>query len=152
MTDYEKKGHPVLGIILGAIGIIVAVTLVLVTGVVGGGVALVLGVIALLLGIGAVKGGKKGGGIGSIVVGAIAILLAVVMTFSTVTLFREMQKRADENIEKTPLMAKYLKDPYMGFLGMVLNMSKDNLDEAKAEDLRAEMDYLSNVIQQEQQK
>ena len=50
MTDYEKKGHPVLGIILGAIGIIVAVTLVLVTGVVGGGVALVLGVIALLVG------------------------------------------------------------------------------------------------------
>jgi len=149
MTEYAKKGHPVLGIILGAIGIIIAVTLCLLTGVIGGAVALILGLIALLLGISAVKGGKKGGGIGSIVVGAIAILLAVIMTFTTVVLFKEMQRRANET-PQTPLMAKYLNDPYTGFVGMVLNMSKDNLNDAKAEELKAEMDYLSSLINSEQ--
>ena len=152
MSNYEKKGHPVLGIVLGILGIAAALFLCLLTGWIGGAVALIFGVIALLLGIFAVKGGKKGGGIGSIVVGVLAIILAVAMTFTTIGGLTEMKKLA--TAEETPLMAKYMDNPSLGFLGIVLNIGKDleGKDQAAQDDLanklKAEYDILNKKLEE----
>ena len=59
MSNYEQKsGHPVLGIILGILGIIAALFLCLLTGVIGGAIAGILGLAAVLTGMAARKGGK----------------------------------------------------------------------------------------------
>ena len=152
MSNYEKKGHLVLGIVLGILGIAAALFLCLLTGWIGGGVALIFGVIALLLGIFAVKGGKKGGGIGSIVVGVLAIILAVAMTFTTIGGLTEMKKLA--TAEETPLMAKYMDNPSLGFLGIVLNIGKDleGKDQEAQDDLanklKAEYDILNKKLEE----
>ena len=152
MSNYEKKGHPVLGIVLGILGIAAALILCLLAGWIGGAVALVFGVIALLLGIFAVKGGKKGGGIGSIVCGVLAIVLAIVMTFTTIGALTEMKKFA--TAEETPLMAKYLDNPNLGFLGVVLNIGNDleGKDETARDDLanklKAEYDILNKKLEE----
>jgi len=156
MTEYAKKGHPILGIVLGVLGIIAALFLCVMTGWIGGAIAGILGLIGLLLGIFAVKGGKKGGGIGSIVVGAIAILLAVVMTFTTIASFTEMRKIA--TAEETPLMAKYMDNPGLGLMGVVLNMGKDleGKDQAAQDDLasklKAEFDILNKKLEESKGK
>ena len=51
-----KNGHPVAGIVLGIVGITVALLMTLLFGVIAGGVAAALGIGALLLGISARKG------------------------------------------------------------------------------------------------
>ena len=150
MSNYEKKtGHPVLGIILGIIGIMAAALLSVLTGVIGGAVAGVLGLAALLLGIFAVKGGRRGGGAAAVVAGVLAIILAVTMTYGTVGMLNEMKEKAKSN-PNTPLMAKYLDNPSMGFLGIVLAISKDG--EAEKTDtetllkaLNKEMDLLKET-------
>ena len=82
MSNYEyKTGHPILGVILGLLGIAAAVLLAYLTGVIGGGIALLFGVIALILGIKSRKGGR---GIAAIVAGLLAVVLAVIMTFTGV--------------------------------------------------------------------
>lgn len=150
MSNIEKKGHPILGIVLGILGIAAALFLCMVTGWIGGAVAILLGVLGVLLGIFAVKGGKKGSGIGSIVVGALAVILAVTMTVSTIAVLNGVKKFATE--EETPLMAKYLDDPNMGFLGIILNVGKDldGKDQAAQQDLvgrlQAEYDILNKKL------
>ena len=60
MYNYEKKtGHPVLGIVLGILGIIAALLLCLFTGVIGGAVAGILGLAAVPIGMTARKGGRE---------------------------------------------------------------------------------------------
>ena len=59
MEPKVKTGHPVLGILLGLLGIGAALLLTFVTGVIGGGIALLFGVLAVVLGVKARKGGKE---------------------------------------------------------------------------------------------
>lgn len=122
MSNYEyKTGHPILGVILGLLGIAIALALTLLTGAIGGGIALLLGVIGLLLGIKARKGGR---GIPAIVVGALAILLAVIMTFSSVSMIKHIRDNPD-NSEEIALLSQYADKPYMGVLGIALSIPKD---------------------------
>jgi len=145
-NHFERKGHPILGIVLAILGIAAAMFLCLLTGLIGGGIALLFGVIALLLGIFAVKGGKKGGGIASIILALIAIVLAVVLTVSTIAGFREMKKVV--SAEETPLMAKYLDrgNLNLGFVGILMGISKEEMNDQTAEELRKEMEFLDQKV------
>ena len=124
MSNYEyKTGHPILGVILGLLGIAAAVLLAYLTGVIGGGIALLFGVIALILGI------KSR---------LLAVVLAFIMTFTGVA---TVQTLRDKAIASKPdsLVAKYADKPYLGVLGIVINIPKD---EGTLEQLTAEMDAL----------
>ncbi len=145
MNNYEKKGHPILGIVLAVIGIMVALVLTLLTGVIGGAVAGVLGLVALLLGVFAVKGGKKLGGIVSILAGVMAVILAVTMTLGTISVLDDAKKKAQNNPD-TPMVAKYLDNTSLGLMGILLKIPK-NEGEATAdlEALKKELDILKAV-------
>ena len=117
----EKTGHPILGVILGLLGIAAAVLLAFITGVIGGGLAAILGLAALLLGIQALKGGR---GIPAMLAGIVAIALAVIMTYSAIASVNLIKEKALQN-EATPLVAKYADKPYLGVLGIIMNMPKD---------------------------
>ena len=122
MSEYRKTGHPILGVILGLLGIAAAIFLAMLAGVIGGGIAIAFGLAALLIGI---SGRKKGGkGIGAIIVGALAILLAVALTATTVGSLKEMHQKAVES-GNAPLVAKYAENPYLGLLGVALKLPND---------------------------
>lgn len=128
MTYTKQYGHPVLGIVLGILGIIAALLLCVVSGVVGGAIAGVLGLAALLTGLNARKGGK---GVGAIVLGILAVVLAISLTVGTVNLFRGVRKEAARYAEEAPLVVRSLEKPEFGFVGMFLNLPNDEgtLDE-----------------------
>ena len=63
----NKIGHPVAGIVLGILGIAIALLMTLLFGVIAGAVAGVLGIVAALLGYSAHKRGNRG--VGAIVAG-----------------------------------------------------------------------------------
>ena len=145
MNNYEKKGHPVLGIVLAIIGILVALVLTLLTGVIGGAVAGVLGLVAVLLGVFAVKGGKKAGGVVSILAGVLAVILAVTMTAGTIQVLDEAKKKAQNNPD-TPMLAKYMDNTSLGLIGIILKMPKD--ETAATEDIQAlqkELELLKSI-------
>lgn len=120
--EYEQKsGHPVLAFVFALLGIIAAVLLVFLTGVIGGGIALALGVAAVLIGIAA---RRRGLGIAAIICGTLAVILAVIMTFSTVAVFRKIHDEALKYKDEAPLVAQCLDKPHFGFLGMIINVTK----------------------------
>ena len=120
----NKVGHPVAGIVLGIIGIVLALPLPFFFGVIGGAVAGILGLAGIALGFAARKGGR---GIGAIVSGALAFLLAIMITVSVISLFTEMKRIANET-DQAPLVAQTLKEPSLGAMGMIMNMPKDEAD------------------------
>ena len=138
MSNSAKTGRPVLGLVLGILGILCALFLAFLTGVIGGGIALVLGLAALLLGIFASKSGSRG--VGAIVTGAIAIFLAVIITIVSVSTFSTLQSKAAES-GNTPLMAKYLGRPELGFIGLLMSIPSD---EGSANELVEELNYLNS--------
>ncbi|MBR4458910.1 MAG: hypothetical protein IKS31_08125 [Clostridia bacterium] len=140
MSNYEgtvKQGHPVLGIVLGILGILTAILLSLLFGVITGAIAAVLGIIAVLLGIGARKSGR---GVGAIVIGAIAILLAVSMTFVSVRTMNELHDKALEN-ERAPLFAECFENPYTGLFGIFVKAN--GMGSEKVEELRKEIELIT---------
>ena len=128
MSTYEyeerKTGHPVVGLILGLLGIAAALLLVMLTGVIGAAIAGALGLIALILGIGARKTGK---GLGAIITGVLAILLAVGL-FAGTTKMMTMLKDEAVKTGKAPMVEKFMDKPYLGFLGMIMNMPTNEAD------------------------
>ncbi len=142
-TNGTGKGHPILGIVLGVIGILIALFLALFTGVIGGGIAIVLGIIAVLLGIGAFRKGSKGGGIVAILSGVAAVLLAVLLTSTAMTAVKEIKKQAEEkNLE----IAQYVNKPYLGILGIIMDLPKD---EAKLNELMEQLNQLRSNTETE---
>lgn len=121
-----KTGHPVLGIVLGIIGILVALCATFLFGAYGGGIALLLGVIAIVIGISAHKKGGKGKG--AIIIGVIAVVLACAMTFGIYSTFKSIREQAVK-AESAPLVEKYLDKPWLGFYGIIDNLSKASQEE-----------------------
>ena len=144
MSEYTAtpagKPHHVLGIVLGILGIAIALLLTWLTGIIAGAVAAILGIIAILLGFAARKYGK---GIGSIIIGALAVILAVVMTFSSVGIMNTLKDEAAKT-GKAPLVEKYASQPYLGILGFILNAAKDG---ENVEELKKEIDLLNAQTQ-----
>ena len=134
-----KTGHPVLGAILGAIGICASIPAALLFGVIGGGVCALLGLIGIILGVKAKRGGRKGGA--AVVLGVIAIVLAALMTCMVVVGIKGMQQKAAET-GNAPLIEKYADDPYMGIMGIFNKIPKD---EATFEQLMDELNQLNSL-------
>ena len=121
MNNEYKTGHPVLGVILGILGILAAVTLTFFTGVIGCGIAVLLGLIALILGI---KARRAGRGVGAIIAGLLALLVAAGAMTATLGIFRTMRDKAAE-AKTAPLVEEYAAKPYLGLLGILINLPED---------------------------
>ena len=143
MSTYEnnyKSGHPALGLVLGILGIAVALLLAFFTGAIGAGIAIILGIAAILLGISARRKSNKG--MGAIVTGALAIILALVLMTTVTSLFTEMRNKAKE-LGTAPLVAEYMDKPYLGFLGMAMNLPDD---EGTAEEFTKQLTDIMNQL------
>ena len=122
MNEYTKKGHPVLGVILGILGIVAALLLFFFVGVVGGIIAGLLGLAAVLIGLSARKHGK---GTAAVVTGILAIILAVFLTLQSVSFYTGIRDKAEKYAEEAPLVVKYLDNPYLGLMGIIMNLPQD---------------------------
>ena len=123
MSNTEvPKGHPVLGVVLGILGIAAALALCLFTGIIGGIIAGALGLSAFLLGMSARKNSK---GYGAVAAGALALVLAVLLTVGSVRTFTEIQQEASNYADEAPLFVRSLSKPYLGIVGMIFSMPKD---------------------------
>ena len=118
----NKVGHPVAGIVLGILGIAVALLMTLLFGVIAGAVAGILGIVAALLGYSAHKRGNRG--VGAIVAGVLALVLAVSLTFTSANLLKTMKDTAVSS-GVAPHFAKYMDNPYLGIAGMAANAVED---------------------------
>ena len=118
----NKIGHPVAGIVLGILGIAVALLMTLIFGVIAGAVAGVLGITAALLGISARRRGSRG--VGAIVAGALALVLAVSLTFTSAGMLKTMKDTAVAS-GVAPNFARYMDNPYLGIAGVAANAVED---------------------------
>ena len=138
----NKVGHPVAGIVLGILGIAVALLMTLLFGVIAGAVAGVLGIVATLLGVSAHKRGNRG--VGAIVAGALALVLAVSLTFTSANMLKTMKETAVSS-GVAPHFAKYMDNPYLGIAGMAANAVEDmkGNDTDVLKTLQGELDALN---------
>ena len=118
----NKVGHPVAGIVLGILGIAVALLMTLLFGVIAGAVAGILGIVAALLGYSAHKRGNRG--VGAIVAGVLALVLAVSLTFTSANLLKTMKDTAVSS-GVAPNFARYMDNPYLGIAGLAANAVED---------------------------
>ncbi len=142
MSTYEnteKTGHPVAGVILAVLGIVIALTLSLVFGVAAGAATLILGALAVLTGVRARRSGR---GTGTIVTGVLAMVMAVVMSFTSVGIMNTMKDTAAES-GVAPTFAENFDNPYLGIAGVII---KTGGDEAKLKVIVSEMDALGAYI------
>ena len=121
----NKVGHPVAGIVLGIVGIAVALLMTLLFGVIAGAVAGVLGIGAALLGMSARKKGNRG--TGAIVSGVLALILAVSLTFTSVGMMKELKETATKS-GIAPTISRYMDNPYLGLSSVVVNAANAALD------------------------
>lgn len=138
MSNYEKKGHPVAGIVLGILGILFGLTLPLLCGLIGGGIGLLLGVGAILLGVFAANSGKK---TAAIILGGLAILISIFLCLTSVNLMKELKVKAEES-GVAPIFSKYATNPYMGLFGILSGMPQD---EASINQIMEEFDQLNKL-------
>ncbi len=138
MSNYEKKGHPVLGIVLGILGILIGIVTPLVFGLIGGGIGLLLGIGAVLLGIFASASGKR---TAAIILGALAILASIIMSVTSVNIMKELRVKAQES-GIAPTIAEFCTNPYMGLIGVVTSMPQD---EASLNKVMDEFNQLNNL-------
>lgn len=117
MSSSTGTGHPVLGIVLGLIGILAAPILAVFIGIIGGGIALILGVAAICIGIVSKKNCGKGGG--AVFFGIVAVILSVVFTFSVAVTLKELRYKAAVTGRD---IAKHMNRPYLGLFGIVSDM------------------------------
>ncbi len=138
MSNYEKTGHPVAGIVLGILGILFGLMLPLLCGLIGGGLGLLLGIGAVLLGVFAANCGKK---TAAIVLGAIAILVSIGMCVMSVNLMKELKVKAEQS-GVAPTFTQYANNPYMGLIGIIAGMPQD---EANLNKVMEEFDQLNKL-------
>lgn len=138
--ETQPKKHSVGGIIFVIISIILAATSPLFFGVIGGGAAVLFAIIAMIFAFSRLKKGGKGKGV--VIVSVLSIVLAVIMTITSVSTYKKLHEAA-LSTGKTPLVAKYLDNPYMGMIGFISNATKsENVD---LEQLQDEINYLTEL-------
>ncbi len=140
MSNYEKQGHPVAGIILGILGILLGLMLPLLFGLIGGGIGLLLGVGALLLGIFAANSGKK---TAAIILGALAILISIFLCLASVGIMKQLKIKAEES-GVAPTFSQYATNPYMGLFGILSGMPQDEANMNKIMDEFNQLNKLSD--------
>ena len=139
----NQAGHPVAGIVLGILGISVALLMTLLFGVIAGAVAGVLGIGAALLGISAHKRGNRGAG--AIVAGVLALVLAVSMTFTTVGMMKHLKATADAS-GVAPNFARYMDNPYPGLSSVVANAVNDSKNPDAVKTIQGELEALNKYV------
>ena len=138
--EIQSRKHSVGGIIFVILSIILALFTPLIFGVIGGGAAVLFALIAIIFAVSRMKKGGKGKGV--VTVSILSILLAVAMTVTSVSTYKKLHETA-LSTGKTPLIAKYLDNPYMGMIGFISNAAKnENVD---IDQLQAEIDYLKEL-------
>ena len=138
-----KTGHPVLGVVLGLIGLALALPLAVYVGVIGGCISALLGIIAIILGVRANRGGRRG--TPAVVIGVLAVLLAIIMTVFSVFTIKTLHDKAVES-GTAPLVAKYAEKPYFGVMGILNNIPRDETTEATLQQLMDEFNQLSELV------
>ena len=141
----NKVGHPVAGIVLGILGIAVALLMTLLFGVIAGAVAGILGIVAALLGYSAHKRGNRG--VGAIVAGVLALVLAVSLTFTSANLLKTMKDTAVSS-GVAPNFARYMDNPYLGIAGVAANAVEDmkGKDTDVFKTLQGELEALNKYV------
>ena len=139
----NKIGHPVASIVLGILGISVALLMTLLFGVIAGAVAGVLGITAVLLGISAHKHGGRG--VGAIVAGALAVVLAVCLTFTSVGMMKHLKATADAS-GVAPNFARYMDNPYLGLSSVVANAVNDSKNPDAVKTIQGELEALNKYV------
>ncbi len=152
MSETEKKRstHHAAGLVLGVLGIAVAVLLAYMTGIIGGGIAFLLGAAAVLLGAGALREKK---GLAAIIAGGLAIVLAVSITALSISAVVKLRDTADALLreesdnataegeaaqeDNAPLLVQYADKPYLGPLGILLHAS--NASDSDQKQFRQEL-------------
>jgi hypothetical protein len=135
----NKVGHPVAGIVLGILGIAVALLMTLLFGVIAGAVAGILGIVAALLGYSAHKRGNRG--VGAIVAGVLALVLAVSLTFTSANLLKTMKDTAVSS-GVGPNFARYMDNPYLGLSSVVSNAVNASNDGEAVKTIEKELEAL----------
>ena len=123
---HQKSGsaHPVAGIILGVLGIVAALMLCLMTGVIGAVIAGILAALGLILGI---MARKKGSGIAAIIIGALALFLTATMTMTSISMM-DIIKQEAVKAGTAPLVVQYANKPYLGLMGFFMSASSVGAD------------------------
>ena len=139
----NKVGHPVAGIVLGILGIVIALLMTLLFGVIAGAVAGILGIGAVLLGYSARKHGNRG--IGAIVSGVCAFILAVSMAFTSVGMMKHLKATADAS-GVAPNFARYMDNPYLGLSSVIANAVNDSKDPDAIKTIQGELEALNKYV------
>ncbi len=139
-----KNGHPVAGIILGIMGIAMALLMTLLFGVIAGAAAGVLGIAAALLGLTARRNdGQRG--VGAVVAGVLAVVLAVTMTFTSVNTMKHLRDTAAAS-GVAPTFTRYMDNPYLGLSSVVMNAVNDKNDKEAVRTIESELDALNRYV------
>ena len=143
VNENSKTGHPVAGIVLGILGISVALLMTLLFGIIAGAVAGILGITAGLLGISARRRGSRG--VGAIVAGALALVLAVCMTFSSVGMMKHLKATADAS-GVAPNFTRYMDNPCLGLSSVVANAVNDSRNPDAIKTIQSELEALNKYV------
>ena len=147
MDEYQnniKTGHPILGLLLGLLGIAAALVMTFFIGVVATVIAVLFGGLAIFLGITARKARRGGRGIAAIVAGALAILLSLTALVNVMGIFSGMHNKAVSS-GQAPLVAQYSEKSYLGLIGLVANIPTD---EGSIEELMKEIELLNSMSEE----
>ena len=139
----SKAGHPVAGIVLGIVGMAVALLMTLLFGVIAGAVAGCLGIIAALLGMSARRHGSRG--TGAVVSGILALVLAVTLSFASVSMMKELRETAVKS-GVAPTLIQYMDNPYLGLSSVVVKAASDSKDKDAVKTIQGELEALRKYV------
>ena len=126
----EKKAHPKAALVLGVIGIIVAILLGVLFGWIAGCVGVLFGLIAFGLGLSSRKRTDKEKGKGGVTTGILAIIFAVTVSVGLVVFSGKIGEIAEER--GFPLIAKHARALSEGIVGMMIAIDRDDEDISEA--------------------
>ncbi len=127
----EEKSSAVPALVLGIIGLIIAMVGGCLFGIIGGIAGAVLGLLAIILGARAKKVTDGTKGTPGIVFGAISMVVAILCMVVFFSFPATLQKTAEE--KGLPTVAKYAGNFKFGVLGMAISVDPADLDAMQKE-------------------
>ena len=129
----NKNPHPKAALVIGILGIIIAIILGVLFGWIAGCVGAACGLIAFAMGMSARKRTDKEKGKGGVATGILAILFAAAISVGLVVFSGKIGEFAEER--GFPLIAKHARALSGGVIGMMMEMKREDedIDEALRE-------------------
>ena len=136
ITDTDKKIRAVsaVALTLGILGIVFAIIMGFLFGIIGAGVSFIIGVIAIILGIKTKKKSDKNKGKGGVATGVIAVILACTVCAAAFVISDIARGKVNEM--GFTLLAEKADSLRFGFIGLVWGLP----DEEKLDELTNELD------------